>query len=277
MCGGKVIAAFQETIYKLEFTSGLKKRGKTVTGEIFCLVDTVTFIDAFSRLRREPDVMEMRGWKVADVDSGKNKTVNRAVRRVFGDKREGGEIIPVAYGETELSCKNLRAAGVNAVYWLHGRDNHSIGDFAKDQLMHENEATAANYEDYYAADANGKKLYEAGVLKDEKLSAKPQSEKRSSVSVDAQLRDMIGDAEQWGSGSHADRLERIIARALQADKLERQLARECEKRQRLEFELERLHPAVEYEPLREDEIIWAKDMAAAKPTGFDWCSILMLS
>ena len=51
---------------------------------------------------------------------------------------------------------------------------------------------------------------------------------------------MVSDAERWGEGSHADRLERIIARAEMADKLERQLARECEKRQRVELELKRL-------------------------------------
>ena len=50
---------------------------------------------------------------------------------------------------------------------------------------------------------------------------------------------MVSDAEQWGEGSHADCLERIIARAKQADRLEAQLARECEKRQRLELELTR--------------------------------------
>ena len=80
--------------YRLEFTTGLKKRGKSVTGEIFCLVDTLTFMDAFSRLRREPDVMEMKDWKLIEVDSGKNKTLNRAVRRIFGDKREGGRNHP---------------------------------------------------------------------------------------------------------------------------------------------------------------------------------------
>ena len=175
----------------------------------------------------------MKDWKLIEVDSGKNKTLNRAVRRVFGDKRDSGEIIPVPHGEKELSCKNLRAAGVNVSYWLHGRDNQSLGRFAELQLLHDNPGTAANYEDFYAADADGKRLLKVGVLKDEKLSAKPQSEKRSSISVDAQLRDMIGDAEQWGEGTQADRLERIIARALKADKLERQLASECEKRQRL--------------------------------------------
>ena len=28
-----------------------------------------------------------------------------------------------------------------------------------------------------------------------------------------------------------------------------------------------------YEPVREDEVIWAKDMVAAKPSGFDWRSV----
>ena len=186
--------------YRLAFTTRLKKRGKSVTGEVFCLVDTLTFMDAFSRLRREPDVMEMKDWKLIEVDSGKNKTLNRAVRRIFGNEREGGEIIPVPHGEKELSCKNLRAAGVNVSYWLHGCDDQSLGRFAELQLLRDSPGTAANYEDFYAADADGNRLLKVGVLKDEKLSTKPQSEKRSSISVDAQLRDMIGDAERWGRG-----------------------------------------------------------------------------
>ena len=250
--------------YKLEFTTGLKKRGKFVTGEVFCLVDSLTFIDAFSRLRREPDVMELRGYQLKDIDSAKNATVNRAVRRVYGD------VIPVPFGEEALSCKNLRAAGVNVSYWLHGRDNQSLGRFAELQLLHDNPGTAANYEDFYAADAEGKRLLKVGILKDAPLTAKPKSEKRSSVSVDAQLRDMIGDAERWGEGSHADRLERIIARAELADRLERQLARECEKRQRLELELKRLQasPAAAAKksaaPIEKD---------AEESAGFDWRSV----
>ena len=260
--------------YRLEFTTGLKKRGKVATGEIFCLVDTATFIDAFSRLRREPAVMEMKDWALKDVDSGKNKTINRAVLAVFGDKREGGEIIPVPHGEESLSCKNLRASGVNVSYWLHGREDQSLGRFAELQLMHDNPGTAANYEDFYCVDAKGKRLQEIGILKDGPLIAKPKSEKRSSVSVDAQLRDMIGDAEQWGEGSHADRLERIIARALQADKLERQLARECEKRQVLELKLKRLEKAQGEqvaEPAPDTAV--ADETTAAEPTGFDWRNV----
>ena len=56
---------------------------------------------------------------------------------------------------------------------------------------------------------------------------------------------MIGDEAQWGEGSHVDRLERTIACAHQADKLERQLARECEKRQKAELNVNRLQSVIE--------------------------------
>ena len=177
----------------------------------------------------------MKDWTLKEVDSGKNKTINRAVKRVFGSERDRGAIIPVPYGEKELSCKNLRAAGVNVAYWLHGRETQSIGRFAELQLLHDNPGTAANYEDFYCTDDQGDRLQQTGILKDAPLAAVPLSEKRSSLSLDKQLLAMVSDVEQWGEGSHADRLERIIARAKQADRLEAQLARECEKRQRLEL------------------------------------------
>ena len=91
--------------------------------------------------------MEMKEWALKDVDSGKNATLNRAVKRIYGD------IIPVPHGEKELSCKQLRASGVNVAYWLHGRDNQSLGRFAELQLLHDNPGTAANYEDFYCCDA----------------------------------------------------------------------------------------------------------------------------
>ncbi len=251
--------------YKLEFTTYLKKKGESLTGEIYCLVESVKFIDAFSRLRRMPEILEMKDWLLTEVDSGKNKATNRAVRRIFG------EIIAPPHGEKELSCKNLRAAGINIIYWLYGKENEDASIIAEEQLMHGNPGTVVNYSDYYVADSEGNRVWGIAGRKDEPLGAKPQSEQRSSISVDAQLRDMIGDAEQWGEGSHADRLERIIARAQQADRLERQLALECEKRQRLEFELRRLKQS-QGEPV-------AKAMAETKvkpavvadePTGFDW-------
>jgi len=258
--------------YKLEFTTGLKKRGKVVTSEIFCLVDTKTFIDAFSRLRREPDVMEVSKWALKDIDSGKNATLNRAVKRVYGAARPGGEIIPVPYGEKALSCKNLRAAGVNVNYWLHGRDDQSLGRFAEQQLMHDNPGTAANYEDFYCVDDKGKRLMEIGILKDEPLSGKPLSETRTSISLDKQLAAIIADAEEWGEGSHPDRIERIIAKARQADRFERQLAIECEKRQRLELELKRVQsqPAAtaETKPVAKPDKV--EPVIEGDASGYEW-------
>lgn len=250
--------------YRLEFTSRAKKRGAIAKGEIFCLVDSAVFIDAFSRLRREPEVMEMKGYALKDIDSAKNSTLNRAVRRIYG------EIIPVPYGEKELSCKNLRAAGVNATYWLHGRDNQSIGRL---QLLRDNPGTAANYEDFYAADGEGKRLLGVGILKDAPLTTKPKSEKRSTVSVDAQLREMIGDAEHWGEGSYADRLERIIARAELADKLERQLVRECGKRQALELRLKRLEESQSCNERLQAEAPAASIVEEDEVLGFDWRAV----
>jgi hypothetical protein len=255
--------------YRLEFTSRSKKRGAAVKGEIYCLVETTTFMDAFGRLRREPDVIEMQSWSLKDIDSGKNKTLNRAVRRIYG------EIIPVPYGEKELSCKNLRAAGVNVAYWLHGRDNQSLGRFAELQLLHDNPSTSANYEDFYCTDAEGNRLPEIGILADMPLAAPPPREKRSSLSLDRQLLETIADAERWGEGSNAERLERIIAKALQVDKLAAQLARECEKRQRLELTLNRMQSAP---AVNQPVVTAAKNKPqrqrpptkTAKPSDFEW-------
>ena len=84
---------------------------------------------------------------------------------------------------------------------------------------------------------------------------------------------MVSDAEQWGEGSHADRLERIIARAKQADRLEAQLARECEKRQRLELELTRSQPAASAERAKTKGTkvkVEPNPILEADQTGFNW-------
>lgn len=228
------------TKYKLNFTSRAKKRGKAVTGEIYCLVDSLTFMDAFNRFKRMPEIKEVQDWQLKDIDSAKNKSLNRAVKKLFGDDRDGGAVIPTPYGEKELSCKNLRAAGVNVAFWLHGRDNQSIGRFAELQLLHDNPGTAANYEDFYCVDENGNRRTEVGVIEDEILEGKPMSEKRSSVTVDRQLLEMIADENLWGKGTHSERLDRILTLAQQTLKLETRLDREMEKRYVLEQRLEKL-------------------------------------
>ena len=218
------------TKYKLSFTSRAKKRGKAVTGEIYCLVDSLTFIDAFNRFKRMPEIREVQDWQLKDIDSAKNKTLNRAVKKLFGDDRDGGAVIPTPYGEKELSCKNLRAAGVNVAFWLHGRDNQAIGRFAELQLLHDNPGTAANYEDFYCIDETGKRRTEVGILKDDELKGKPMNQKRSSVTVNRQQLEIISDENLWGPGTNAERLERIISSAERTVKAESLYDRESQRR-----------------------------------------------
>ena len=259
--------------YRLEFTTHLKKKGVSMTGDIYCLVESVKFIDAFSRFRRMPEILEMKSWLLAAIDSGKNKSTNRAVRKVFG------EIIAPPHGEKELSCKNLRAAGINIIYWLYGKENEDASIIAEEQLMHGNPGIVVNYADYYVADSEGNRIWGVCGRKDAPLAAKPLSEKRSSLALDKQLLAMVSNP-KWGGGTIAKNLEIIVARAEQAGKLKHQLDSERGKCQALELRLKHLEhgqitpvatPAVE-----------AKAKIAAAPTieatedntaGIDWRNV----
>ena len=225
--------------YQVEFTSKAKKRGAAVSGHIWSLVDSATFIDAFSRLRRCADVLALKSKTLAEVDSGKNSTLNRAINRIFAD------VVPPPHGEKALSAKNLRAAGVNVAYHLYGRDNQSIGRFAERQLLHDTPGTAANYEDYYCTQS-GKRIAAIGIRQDSPLTHKPASETRSNLTADKALLDVIRDAAEWGQGTNTERLERIIAAARHAQQLERALAA-------TEARLERLQS--ESQQIREEDIV----------------------
>lgn len=210
--------------YQVEFTSKAKKRGKSVTGNVWTIVDSFTFIDAFNRLRGVPDIVELQGKTLTEIDSGRNSTLNRAINRVFK------ACIPAPYGEIELSAKNLRAAGVNINYHLHGRDDQSIGRFAELQLLHDSSGTAANYEDYYCTQ-DGKRLGEVGILDDKPLEQKPLSETKSNIVAPKAVLDVFRDTKEWGAGTNADRMVRIIAAGREAkrskeraNKLEKELS-----------------------------------------------------
>ena len=171
--------------YQIEFTSKAKKRGSSVKGEVWTLVDSATFIDAFNRLRRDPNVLELKAQALKDIDSQKNSTINRAIQRVYGD------IIKPPYGEKELSAKNLRAAGVYVGYYLYGKETQSLGRFAELQLLHDNPGTAANYEDYYCVNAEGQRVSDIGIRKDSALTQKPRSRSTTRPTLDYQIVDEL--------------------------------------------------------------------------------------
>lgn len=197
--------------YTVEFTSRAKKRGSSVSGSVWTLVDSVTFIDAFNRLRRYPDVLALKTRALKDIDSQKNSTINRAIQRIFS------EIIPAPYGETELSAKNLRAAGVNVAYHLYGRDDQAIGRFAELQLLHDNPGTAANYEDYYCVDTKGKRIGNVGIRKDSDLKVKPKSRTTTRPTLDKQIVEQLEAL--GGTESTKENVIQVIAKVQQYEKL----------------------------------------------------------
>ena len=247
--------------YRVEFTSQAKKRGATVTGEVWTIIPAVDFVDAFTRLRRDSAVLALKSMALKDIDSGKNSTLNRAINRVFG------AAIPAPFGEQTLSAKNLRAAGVNVAYHLYGREDQSLGRFAELQLLHDNPGTAANYEDFYCTDAEGKRLSEIGLRQDSPLEAKPKSRTKTSMTIDRQL---LAELDTFGPGSRSEQLIHIMALARQTEDLQKQLDYQKEQNARLKAAATvetAPAPAPESDPIRaipNAELMGSKKRGAAE-------------
>ena len=255
--------------YQIRFTTQAKKKGKAQTRDIWTLIRADKFVDAFHRLRTDADILELENVSNSKADSQKNSVINRKVRAVFG------KIIPPPFTEKTLSAHNLRAAGAKAAYHLYGKPGQSAQRFVELQLIHDSKAASANYDDYYCVDEQGNEITAKGLRKDAdmKLAQKPKSTEYLRPMLNKQTLEEI--RENWQGSSDNERLVRVIARAREANsleektsRLEAQLARECEKRQRLELELKRLKATAiekaetEYEPIREDEFVSADKLKA---------------
>ena len=138
--------------FEANFRGQLKAKGQTGEYPAFTIVESSRVVDGILRLRRLAQIKEMKNWNLAEIDSGKNNTVNRYVKQHFA------ELIDPPSGETELSSKNLRAAYAAIAIYLFCPGNHSESLFIKERLGHTSDATASNYEDYQVVDMNGKQL-----------------------------------------------------------------------------------------------------------------------
>ncbi|MGI8936258.1 MAG: protelomerase family protein [Phormidesmis sp.] len=201
--------------YQVEFSGQLKSRGKTETYPIYCLCRSHLLIDAFTRFRRTANIKALQEEENTAVDSRLNATINKAVRQIFG------EVLRSPLGNEQLSATNLRAAYVNIAYHLFGAPEESIGSFAEDFLGHQNAGSAANYEDYYCVDAQGKALA-IGVLRHELVvkPEQPKATKRTTIHVDGLLKERF---EAFGSGTHKERVAQLLDAAERTATLERQL------------------------------------------------------
>ncbi|WP_346293801.1 protelomerase family protein [Sphaerothrix gracilis] len=197
--------------YRLHIQTTLKKRGSKVTAEIWCLTDTMLFIDALNRVRRDPNVLTLKDARPAEIDSRKNSTINRAVNRVYGT------IIAPPFTETELSAHNLRAAGTNIGYHLYGSEGQKLQRFVELQLVHDSKGTAANYDDYYCINAQGREVTTKGLREDAPLKIQPKSRITKRPTLDQQI---IDDLETlFGTGSTKENVIEAIALAKQTIKL----------------------------------------------------------
>jgi integrase len=138
--------------FEVGFEGQLKALGQTGEYPAFTIVESAFVVDGILKLRRMAEIKEMKHWNLAEIDSGKNNTVNRYVKQHFG------ELIEPPHGEKELSSKNLRATYAAIAIYLFCPGNHSESLFIKERLGHTSDATASNYEDYQVVDINGKQL-----------------------------------------------------------------------------------------------------------------------
>ena len=90
--------------FEADFEGQIKAKGEERKYSALTLVESYKVVDGLLKLRRMAEIKEMKHWNLAEIDSGKNNTINRFVKANFND------LIEPPHGENELSSKNLRAA-----------------------------------------------------------------------------------------------------------------------------------------------------------------------
>jgi hypothetical protein len=164
--------------FEVAFEGQLKAKGQTGEYAAFTIVESAFVIDGILKLRRTAAIKEMKGWSPAEIDSGKNNTVNRFVKQHFG------QLIEPPHGEAELSSKNLRAAYAAIAIYLFCPNNQAESLFVKERLGHTSDATASNYEDYQVVDTDGKPLPRGAWV--DRLGEKPS--KPAQIPINTRIR-----------------------------------------------------------------------------------------
>lgn len=139
--------------FEVEFSGQLKAKGEERKPyPTFTLLESNKICDALFRLRRMPEIKELKQKTLSEVDSGRNSSVNRLVVEKFSP------IIQPPAGELKLSTKNLRASYAAIAIYLFCPWQQEPSQFITEKLGHTSDATASNYQDYQVVDNNGKPL-----------------------------------------------------------------------------------------------------------------------
>ncbi|MBD2303201.1 protelomerase family protein [Nostoc sp. FACHB-190] len=149
-----VTAQFLQTgQFEVEFTGQIKNKGEEREAyKTYTLVESYKVVDALAKLRRMPEIKQLKKMTLAEVDSGFNNKMNAKVREHFSS------LLNPPMGESELSAKNLRASYAAITIYLFCPWKQSTNQFITERLGHVSDATATNYEDYQVCDKDGKPL-----------------------------------------------------------------------------------------------------------------------
>ena len=192
--------------FEADFEGQLKAKGEERKYSAFTLVESYKVVDGLLKLRRMAEIKEMKHWNLAEIDSGKNNTVNRFVKAHFAT------LIEPPHGEKELSTKNLRAAYAAIAIYLFCPSNHSESLFIKERLGHTSDATASNYEDYQVVDTNGKALVRgAWVERTKEDIIKPKQVMiNTRVRITVAAKEIIDDQEFLPYPDQLSRIEELV-------------------------------------------------------------------
>jgi integrase len=233
--------------FEADFEGQLKAKGDERKYSAFTLVESAKVIDGLLRLRRMPEIKEMRSWNLKEIDSGKNNTVNRFVKKAFS------ELIQPPHGESELSTKNLRAAYAAIAIYLFCPGNHSESLFIKERLGHTSDATASNYEDYQVTDINDEPLPRGRWMTriGEPMTKPLQIETQRRLRMTTAAKQAIEDQEFLKYPDQVSRIEELVRLARLGKQYEDgQLVKEVVKVVEVVKEVE---PAMEVSPVKEVE------------------------
>lgn len=192
--------------FEANFEGQLKAKGETGEYPAFTIVESAKVVDGILKLRRMAEIKEMKSWNLAEIDSGKNNTVNRYVKQHFE------KLIEPPHGEKELSSKNLRAAYAAIAIYLFCPWKHSESLFIKERLGHVSDATASNYEDYQVVDIAGKPLTRGAWVEriNEEVSKSMQIQMNARVRMTLAAKEIIDNQEFLPYPDQLSRIEELI-------------------------------------------------------------------
>lgn len=194
--------------FEVEFSGQLKAKGEERKPyPTFTLLESNKVCDALFRLRRMPEIKELKKKTLGEIDSGCNSTVNRLVVEKFSP------VIEPPTGELQLSTKNLRASYAALAIYLFCRWSQESSQFITEKLGHTSDATASNYQDYQVVDNNGKPLTRGAWVEriGEKMTETTQQLVHTSrMLVAKEVRDAFCDQDFLPFPDYASRMEELL-------------------------------------------------------------------